>query len=189
MEKIKIKGGMIAILGLDSEIVKEICQNVEGIVEPVNFNCKGQTVIAGEEKALEEVCKIVKSKKMGKISPLKVSGPFHSLLMKPVEEKLKIELEKIKFKEPKIPIISNVIAKALTNVNEIKRLLVKQVSSPVFWEQSIKTMLKNEVNVFIELGSGKALTSLLKRIDKNVKSFHIEDMETLKKGLEILKTA
>lgn len=179
-------GGMAAILGLDSEKTKEACQEVEGVVEPVNFNCPGQIVIAGENKALDQALVLAKAKGAKRAVRLAVSGPFHSSLMKPVGEKLALELEKINFSMANLPIVANVDGSLLTNPEDIKMALVKQVCSPVQWEKSIKNMIGQGIDTFVEVGPGKVLSGLIKKIDKSVTLFNVEDGESLAKTIESL---
>lgn len=180
-------GGMAAILGLAAEKLEAVCAEVDGIVEPVNYNCPGQIVIAGEVKALEEAMKKAKEQGAKRAVRLAVSGPFHSSLMQPVGEKLAQELALKEFVPASIPVVTNVDASFLTEIKDIKESLVKQVYSSVRWEQSVRAMLDFGIDTFIELGPGKVLSGLVKKIDKSVNIYHVEDMETLAKTTEALK--
>jgi len=182
-------GGMAAILGLDGQKTREACAEAGkiGIVEPVNYNCPGQIVIAGENEALDEALKIAKEKGAKRAVRLAVSGPFHSSLMQPVSEKLALELENINFSEPEIPVVTNVSGTYLREAEKIKEALVQQVCSSVQWEESIKNMTAQGVDTFIEVGPGKVLSGLIKKISKNVQILHVEDLDSLEKTMGCLE--
>lgn len=181
----KGKGGMSAVLGLDSNIIEEICKNVsidyKEPVELANYNCPGQVVISGEINALLEATKKLKEAGARRVLELKVSGPFHSSMLKGAGEKLAKELEKNTFSNMNIPYVSNVTAKIIKDTENIKDLLVKQVYSPVKWEQSVKTMLDNGVQNFVEIGPGKTLSGFIRKIDKTKNIINIEKLEDLEK--------
>ncbi|MDI3482063.1 MAG: [acyl-carrier-protein] S-malonyltransferase [Tepidanaerobacteraceae bacterium] len=180
------QGTMAAILGLDKETVLQICQEAskEGKVEAANFNCPGQIVISGEVKAVDKAVQIAKNKGAKRAMILAVSAPFHCSLLKPAGEKLAKELDSIEIKDTKIPVVSNVNAEYTRKASEIKKLLVKQVSSPVLWEDSIRKMIDNGVDTFVELGPGKALTGFVKKVDKNLITLNVEDTDSLKNTLK-----
>ncbi len=159
-------GAMAAILGLDAAAVQECCKegSAEGIVEPANFNCPGQIVVAGEVKAVEKVIELCKEKGAKRSMLLPVSAPFHCSLLKPAGEKLAAELEKIELGGMKVPVVANVTAAPIGDAGMVKDLLIRQVSSPVRWEDSINTMLQNGVDTFVEIGPGKTLTGFIKKI-------------------------
>lgn len=171
----KNPGKMAAIIGLEREVIEECCQKEKdlGIVVPVNFNTPLQTVISGEEKAVLKTMEQCKNKG-GKCILLKVSGAFHSPLMKEAGEKLALELNTIKFSQPEIPIVSNVTGIATKNPDEIKKLLSLQIFSPVEWVKSIKYIENYEVNTFIEIGPGKVLNGLCSKIIEKTKFYNIE---------------
>ncbi|MBE0069787.1 ACP S-malonyltransferase [Thermoanaerobacterium thermosaccharolyticum] len=181
-------GGMAAIIGLDNETVENICCDVKdvGIVEPANYNCPGQLSIAGEIKALEKAVEIAKAKGAKKAVMLPVSAPFHCSMLKEAGFKLKEDLKEIYTYDMSVPVITNVTADYV-RIDEVKKMLVKQVSSPVLWEQSIRRMIEDEVDTFIEIGPGKTLTGFMKRIDKAKKALNFEDMGTLVKLLSSLE--
>jgi [acyl-carrier-protein] S-malonyltransferase len=181
-------GGMAAVLGLDKEAVLEGCREAQetGVVEAVNFNCPGQIVIAGEKEALNKAVEIL-SGKGGKCIPLAVSAPFHSSLLKPAAENLKTELENINIMDMQIPVLTNVHGNYINNKEEIKGLLVKQAMSAVLWEDIIRKMIEDGVDVFIELGPGKTLTGFLKKIDRKITALNVEDVKSLNNTLEVLK--
>ncbi|MCP2240375.1 ACP S-malonyltransferase [Thermoanaerobacterium thermosaccharolyticum] len=181
-------GGMAAIIGLDNETVENICCDVKdvGIVEPANYNCPGQLSIAGEIKALEKAVEIAKAKGAKKAVMLPVSAPFHCSMLKEAGFKLKEDLKEIYTYDMSVPVITNVTADYV-RIDEVKKMLVKQVSSPVLWEQSIRRMIEDEVDTFIEIGPGKTLTGFMKRIDKAKKALNFEDIDSLDKLLSSLE--
>ena len=178
-------GTMAAILGLSQEDVTECCRKASdyGIVEPANFNCPGQISIAGEVKAVEKAMELCTEKGAKRAIQLAVSAPFHCSMLKPAGERLAAELENIIFEDPGTPVIANATAKVVSSASEIKELLIRQVSSPVLWENTIRLMLENGVDTFIEIGPGKVLGGFVKKISKEARNFNIEDLESLKKTL------
>ncbi|MBU5486355.1 ACP S-malonyltransferase [Clostridium sp. MSJ-11] len=183
----KGKGGMAAILGLDKENIDEICKRASslGIVEPANFNCPGQIVIAGELNALNYACEIAKEKGALKAVILNVSGPFHSSMLAKASDKLEKELKEIEFKKSSIPLITNVTGDYLEDSN-IKSILKKQIVSPVKWEHSIDKMFQDGIEIFIEIGPGKALSSFVKKINRKAEAYNIEDLKSLDRTLKAL---
>lgn len=185
------EGSMAAILGLDSEIIVNVCKEVEasneGVVQAVNFNCPGQVVIAGSVAGVDAA--IVKLKEAGarRAVILPVSAPFHSSLMKPASERLAKLFETIEFKDAKIPLIANVTAKEVTDANEIKELLIKQAASPVLWEDSVNYMVENGVENFVEVGPGKVLSGFTKKINRSMKPLNIDDLKSLEKTLNFFE--
>ncbi|MEG6566014.1 ACP S-malonyltransferase [Thermoanaerobacterium saccharolyticum] len=181
-------GGMAAIIGLDNEVVENICYNVRefGIVEPANYNCPGQLSIAGEIKALEKAVEFAKEKGAKKAVMLSVSAPFHCSMLKDAGIKLEEDLKQVPIFDMSVPVITNVTADYL-KIDKVKETLVKQVSSPVLWEQSMRKMIDDQVEVFIEVGPGKTLTGFMKRIDKTKKALNFEDMSSLDKLLSSLE--
>jgi [acyl-carrier-protein] S-malonyltransferase len=182
-------GTMAAILGLASEDVREICRESSslGIVEPANFNCPGQIVIGGEIEAVKAASEKAKEKG-AKVMPLSVSAPFHTSMLKPAADKLEEELKNIELGSVKTPIITNVTADYVGSKEEVKELLKKQVMSSVLWENTIKRMLDDGVDTFIELGPGKVLSGFVKKIDRKVKVVNIEDIKSLEKAVETLNS-
>lgn len=161
------KGGMAAILGLAAEEVKNAISSIEQKVEIANYNCPGQIVISGEIKGIEAACKIISE--MGKKAiPLSVSGPFHSSMMKPAAVEFEKVLNEIKFNDPIIPVVMNVTAKPLVSGKEAKQLMVEQLYSSVMWTQSITNMVSDGVEDFIEIGPGKVLSGLVKKIKRSL---------------------
>ena len=181
-------GAMAAIIGLENNDVIECCKEASqiGIVEPANFNCPGQIVVAGETAAVEKAAELCKGKGAKRAMLLPVSAPFHCSLLKPAGEKLAVELDKVSLNDIKIPVVTNVTGDAVTDKSMVKDLLIKQVSTSVLWEKCIRTMLAEGVDTFVEIGPGKALSGFVKKIDKNVTVINVENLETLNKALEVL---
>ncbi len=181
-------GTMAAIMGLDNEYVIECCNRASdiGVVTPANFNCPGQIVIAGEIRAVEKAVELCREKGAKRSMVLPVSAPFHCSLLKPAGEQLSLELEKVKLNQMGIPVVTNVTAEYISDHRAVKDLLVRQVSSPVLWEDSVKTMLDNGVDTFIEIGPGKALCGFIKKISKEARLFNVEDIESLDKVISAL---
>lgn len=182
-------GGMAAILGLTGERVVEACREsaVCGVVEVANFNCPGQIVIAGEHGALQKAMKMAGAYGAKRVVPLPVSGPFHSSLMAGAAERLAPEVEAIKLSGPACPVISNVTAEVPQDGREIKTLLIRQISSSVRWEESIGTIFAMGIDTFVELGPGKVLTGLGKKIIRDGTFYQVEDLASLEKTLDNLK--
>ena len=172
-------GAMSAILGTDAELIEKICEETPGIVSIANYNCPGQIVITGEEKAVLTAGEALKAAGARRVIPLKVSGPFHCELLKEAGKKLGEELEKIEIQTFAIPYVTNVTAQYVTESDQVKNLLVKQVSFSVRWQQCVEQMINDGVDTFIEIGPGKTLTGFLKKINRNVKALHIEKIEDL----------
>ncbi len=185
------QGTMAAIIGLSIEEVQTICQESshEEVVEPANYNCPGQIVIAGHVGAVERAMQLAREKGAKRAVPLNVSGPFHSTLLHSASEKLAELLEQVLISRPWVPVVSNCQAEFTDDSREIKENLVKQVSSAVLWQQSIEKLLAIGVTTFIEIGPGKVLTGLIKKIDKEVEVFNIEDGESLSRTVLSLKEA
>lgn len=179
----KKPGGMVAILGLSPVQLERICQE-EG-VEMANLNCPGQIVISGDKRYLEKASQKALELGAKKTIPLTISGPFHSSLMKPAGEKLKDVLEKAKIKDTLIPIIANVSAKPVIRADEIKQALTSQISQSVLWEESMRLMIKEGINTFIEIGPGRVLKGLMRRISPEVEVKNIEKMADLGKIGEV----
>lgn len=175
-------GAMAAILGLNFATVQSLTSEVQakGICQAANDNDPSQVVISGEKTAVELAIELAKNSGAKRAIMLPVSAPFHCELMAPAAEKMKIELEAIKIKPPTVPIVSNVSAQAISDPTEIKKLLVSQVTGPVRWRESIIWMAKNNVDEIWEIGSGKALSGMIKRIDKNINLMNISSPEDIK---------
>lgn len=180
-EAYPVGGAMTAVLGLDSEKINEICAATEGIVTVANYNCPGQIVITGEEKAVAAAAQALSAAGAKRCVPLKVSGPFHSELLKSAGEKLGEELKNIELRNPSIPYISNVNATDVNDKAPIKELLQNQVSNSVCWQQTIEKMIADGVDTFIEIGPGKTLSGFMRKINKDVKCINIDKVEDLEK--------
>lgn len=183
------EGSMAAIIGLDDEIIIDACKKASevGEVQAVNFNCPGQTVIAGTVKGVDAAVEILKAAGAKKAVVLPVSAPFHSTLMKPAAEKLSVELDKIEIKNAAYPIAANFNGKIETAASEIKSNLVAQADHPVKWIDCVKSMKDFGADIFVECGPGKTLCGFNRRIDKQIKSLNVENIESLKSTVEALK--
>lgn len=159
-------GTMAAVLGLEDAVVEEVCSKVEGIVTPANYNCPGQLVISGELSAVEKACELMKEAGAKRALILPVGGAFHSALMKPAEEELAKAIESTRFNKPLCPVYQNVTTTAIVSEDEIKRNLINQLTAPVKWTQSIQQMISDGASEFIEVGPGKVLQGLVKKINK-----------------------
>lgn len=159
-------GTMAAVLGLEDAKVEELCATIDGIVTPANYNCPGQLVISGELKAVEAACEKMKEAGAKKALILSVSGAFHSVLMKPAEEELAAAIEQTTFHKPLCPVYQNVTTTAVSDENAIKTNLIKQLTAPVKWTQSVQQMIADGATEFIEVGPGKVLQGLVKKINK-----------------------
>ena len=159
-------GTMAAVLGLEDAKVEELCATIDGIVTPANYNCPGQLVISGELKAVEAACEKMKEAGAKKALILSVSGAFHSVLMKPAEEELAAAIEQTALHKPLCPVYQNVTTTAVSDENAIKTNLIKQLTAPVKWTQSVQQMIADGATEFIEVGPGKVLQGLVKKINK-----------------------
>jgi [acyl-carrier-protein] S-malonyltransferase len=176
------EGAMAAVLGMEREQVEKLCEEISygEVLTPANFNCPGQIVIAGHSKAVERAIERIKQEGK-KAVLLPVSAPFHSPLMKPAGERLEKALEEISVSDLKVPVVTNVEAEVNTSKDRVKELLVAQVSSPVRWEESMRKMIEKGMEQLFEIGPGKILSGLMKRIDSRVETKNLEDLQTLKK--------
>ncbi len=156
---------MAAILGLADERVEEICAQIDGIVVPANYNCPGQLVISGETEAVEKACEKMKEAGAKRALMLPVNGAFHSPLMQPAQEKLAAAIENTKFRTAMIPVYQNISTTAVTDSEEIKQNLIAQLTGPVKWTQSVQNMIKDGAGHFVEVGPGKTLQGLIKKIN------------------------
>ena len=155
---------MAAVLGLEDEKVEEICAKIEGIVVPANYNCPGQLVISGETIAVEKACEALKAAGAKRALLLPVNGAFHSPLMKPAQDKLAKAIENTKFNKPIIPIYQNITTTAVEDPEEIKKNLIAQLTGPVKWTQTVRNMIADGAESFVEVGPGKTLQGLIKKI-------------------------
>ena len=159
---------MAAVLGLDDHIVEEVCDAVDGVVVAANYNCPGQLVISGEIEAVKKACEVLTEKGARRALLLPVGGAFHSPMMEPAREELAAAIEATEFSEPTCAVYQNVVAKAVTNPNEIKENLIAQLTAPVKWTQCVQAMIADGGTEFIEVGPGKVLQGLMRKIDRNV---------------------
>ena len=179
------KGAMAAVLGMTGEAVYEVVKDLAD-VSIANYNCPGQIVITGEKSAVENAGKVLSENGAKRVIPLNVSGPFHSAFLKGAGETLGETLETVDWKELEIGYVTNVDASLVTDIRQTKELLMKQVSSSVLWEQSVRNMIEMGVDTFVEIGPGKTLAGFIKKIDKEVQVVNVgafEDLAKLKEQL------
>lgn len=184
----KVKGGMMAVIGLDREIIDAVCKDISlqgQACEVANDNCPGQVIISGTKEGLNRAAEILKEKGAKRILPLNVSGPFHSSLMQEAAEKMKKEIEKIPFNDPVIPIISNVTAQGMTR-QEVVENIPLQIVRGVRFRESILYLLKESYDTFIEVGAKKTLCNFVSKISSKARVMHVEDQKTLQNVLAAL---
>lgn len=184
------EGGMMAILGLSEDKVEEICRKIRennGIVEVANINCPGQVVIGGYNRGLEEAAALAKQYGARKVVRLDVSGPFHTSLMRPAADKLRAVLDGMTFAPARKPVVANVDAGFPASGEEFKKALLRQIVSPVQWEKCVRRLGDEGVSTFIEVGPGRTLTGLIRRILPEARMVRVEDGETLENALASLK--
>ena len=162
------KSTMAAVLGLEDKVVEDTCAEIDGVVVAANYNCPGQLVISGEVEAVEKACEVLTEKGARRALLLPVGGAFHSPMMEPAREELAAAIEATTFSEPTCPVYQNVPAKAVTNADEIKENLIAQLTAPVKWTQCIQSMIADGGTEFIEVGPGKVLQGLMRKIDRSV---------------------
>jgi [acyl-carrier-protein] S-malonyltransferase len=181
-------GSMAAILGLGREELLQACglAKEHGIVEPANFNCPGQIVISGEVKAVEKASALALEKGAKRAVPLAVSAPFHCSMLVSAGELLDAEMENLDIQGMRVPVVANVSGE-IVQEGHVRQSLVRQVSSPVLWEDCVRTMIALGVDTFVEIGPGKVLSGFIKKIDRNVATLNIEDMDSLETALKALK--
>lgn len=185
-EAVPTGGAMTAVLGADTAVIENICEETEGIVSIANYNCPGQIVITGEQKAVDTAAAALKEAGAKRCTPLNVSGPFHSAMLLPAGEKLAAELEQVEIHKIAVPYITNVTADYVTDSSQVKELLKKQISSSVRWQQSVERMIADGVEAFIEIGPKKSLCGFMKRIDKTVPAYHVDKVTDLESVLEVI---
>jgi [acyl-carrier-protein] S-malonyltransferase len=185
------KGLMAAVLGLEREKVKEICRAVKsGYAAPANFNCPGQIVVSGEKGAVEEAMKLADEAGARRVVPLAVSVPSHCALMEETSERLGEYLSRgdgIGLHEPLIPVVTNADARFLSTAEDIRDALLRQLKGPVYWEDSIAAMRDRGFDTFVEVGPGKVLSGLIKRVSRDLRVLNVEDTASLEKTLGELK--
>ena len=166
----EVPGTMAAVLGLDDTIIEEVCAKILGIVVAANYNCPGQLVISGEKEAIALACEAMKEAGAKRALPLPVGGAFHSQLMEPAKTKLATAIENTEIQNPICPVYQNVAAVGITNAATIKENLIAQLTAPVRWTQSVQKMIEDGANSFTEVGPGKVLQGLVKKIDRFVET-------------------
>ena len=174
-------GAMVAVLGLDTEVIEKICEEVDGTVSIANYNCPGQIVMTGEDGAVQAAGAKLSEAGAKRCVTLKVSGPFHSQMLTGAGEKLAKELDGVEIHDIQIPYIANVTADYVSNKEDVKPLLQKQVSSSVKWQQTIERMIADGVDTFIEIGPGKTLSGFMRKINRDMTVINIEKVEDLDK--------
>ena len=180
------KGTMAAVIGLEDTAVEEICSEVDGICEVANYNSPGQVVISGEVEAVEAAEKILDEKGAKRVIQLSVSGAFHSPLMNPAKEELKKTIDEVEFNDAELPLVANVTADYVENSREIKEALIDQLNNSVRWVESINRFKEDGYENFIEVGPGRVLKGLMRRIDRSLNAYNVEDEKSLKKTLKKL---
>lgn len=184
-----IDSSMMAILGLDRETLEKCCEKASdiGFVQICNYNCPGQLVIGGEKEAVKKASELALENHAKRAIPLNTSGPFHTKLLHKASADLKEKMQSIQFNEMKIPVIFNTTAKPLSENTTIAKMLANQVSSPVYFEDSIRYMMNQGVDTFIEIGPGKVLSGFIKKIDRSLKCYTVEDEISLHKTIQQIK--
>jgi [acyl-carrier-protein] S-malonyltransferase len=179
------QGLMAAVIGLGRNEVDDLCLSVEsGYVSPANYNCPGQIVIAGEKKAVEDAMHLAKEAGAKRTIALAVSAPSHCTLMAEASNRLASLLDTIEFSDPVMPLVNNADAILLSNAEKIKSSLIKQLSRPLLWEDSIRRIVDGGIDTFVEVGPGKVLSGLIKRIEPSARLFNVEDAESLERTAE-----
>jgi [acyl-carrier-protein] S-malonyltransferase len=181
-------GLMAAVLGMERAAIEKTCLEAakNGIVAPANYNSPGQIVIAGERRAVEKAMELAKMAGAKKVVPLTVSVPSHCAMMRHAGERLAKELDAVTISDLRIPIVNNADAKFLRTAAELKQSLIRQISSPLFWEDSIGRMTAEGFDTFVEIGPGKVLSGLVKRIARDAKVLHVEDQKSVTETLQAL---
>jgi [acyl-carrier-protein] S-malonyltransferase len=184
-------GAMAAILGLAPAQVTELCRKAAGgqVVAPANLNSPEQTVISGNAEAVKRAVELASASGAKRAVMLAVSAPFHSTLMLPAQQRLEEDLRKTTFLNLRVPLVTNTDAEIITSGDEAREALIRQVTLPVRWEESVREMVEQGVNTFVEVGPGRVLTGLLRQIDRSVHVFNVEDEKSLRSTLEKLAQA
>lgn len=184
-------GAMAAVLGLDLEEIEAACRDAaQGeVVAPANINCPGQVVIAGHTRAVDRAMEACKSRGAKRTIKLPVSAPFHCALMMPAQERLALDLARLPIRDPEVPLVNNVDARAVRSAAECRDGLVRQVAGAVRWQESVERLVREGVTTFVELGPGTVIAGLVKKIDKGVRTFNVEDEASLQATLQGLGRA
>src|SRR5690625_3648291 len=185
----KGQGTMAAVIGMNEAEIKAALANIDPneVVDIANLNCPGQIVISGSRKGIEQAEILLKDAGARRVLPLNVSGPFHSRLMKPANEKFSNSLNQVNIQDATIPVYANVTGSPVTEKNEVKRLLIEQLYSPVRFEESIRKMMEAGIDAFVEVGTGNVLCGLVKKIDRKMTTFAVQDEKSLEKFLSWYK--
>lgn len=184
------KGAMAAVLGGEREALAGLCKEITDggdLVELANINCPGQIVVSGTREGIAKVVERAKEIGAKRAIPLEVSGPFHSSLMTSAAERLRTKLAEVQFGDAEVPVIANVTARPVQSAGELADLLVRQVYSPVLWEDSVRFLIAEGVDTFVELGPGSVLAGLIKKIDKSVRILNVNGLESLEASAEALR--
>ncbi len=181
------RGTMAAVIGLADEEVEAVLEEIDGIVAVANYNSPGQVVISGEVEAVGAAEKALSEKGAKRVIPLSVSGAFHSPLMEPAKKELKNTIEAVDFEDAQIPLIANVTADYVNSSREIKSALIKQLDSSVRWVETIERFKEDGYEDYVEVGPGRVLKGLMRRIDRSLNAYNVEDEKSLKKTLKKLK--
>ncbi|MCA1294263.1 ACP S-malonyltransferase [Paenibacillus sp. alder61] len=184
------KGAMAAVLGGEREALAGLCKEIADggdLVELANINCPGQIVVSGTREGIAKVVERAKEIGAKRAIPLEVSGPFHSSLMTSAAERLRTKLAEVQFGDADVPVIANVTARPVQSAGELADLLVRQVYNPVLWEDSVRFLIAEGVDTFVELGPGSVLAGLIKKIDKSVRILNVNGLESLEASAEALR--
>lgn len=183
------EGGMAAVMGIGTDLVVEACikASEHGVIEAVNLNCPGQVVIAGDTAGLSAAGPLLKAAGARRVIPIPVSAPFHSSLMIPAGRRLAEDLNEVTVSDPKIPVVANVSADLVSSGPEVKESLIRQVYSPVRWEECVLKLISLGVDTFVEVGPGKVLSGLIKKISRDVVILNVEDRSSLEKILALTR--
>ncbi|MGR3317297.1 MAG: ACP S-malonyltransferase [Candidatus Anammoxibacter sp.] len=175
-------GGMLTIMGLDDEIIEEICRDVQwaGAISPANYNYPGQVVVSGENEALKEAAKVATERGANMVIPLNVSGAFHSSLMASASKKLEEALNNVPISKARIPVATNVDGRYISEPDEIKETLIKQLTSPVLWSHSVQNLIRDGVEEFYGIGPGRVIVGILKRINRKKSINSIDKFESFR---------
>ncbi|SEB19563.1 [acyl-carrier-protein] S-malonyltransferase [Thalassobacillus cyri] len=182
------KGAMAAVLGLEQDAIQEVLDKIEGeIVDLANINCPGQIVISGSKEGVEKASDLLKDAGAKRVLPLNVSGPFHSRLMKPASEDFSKALQEAELSDAAIPVYANVTAEAVQDKEMIEELLVEQLYSPVRFQEILEKFVDQDIDAIVEVGHGKVLSGLVRKVKRRMKTFNIQDPETLQAFIDWYK--
>lgn len=188
-EAVPTGGAMAAVLGIESTVVEKVCRDTEGTVSIANYNCPGQVVITGEADAVDRAADALKESGAKRIVPLNVSGPFHSPMLTQAGERLAKDLEKVQIIDFSTPYVTNLTAEYVDKAEPVRGYLKMQISSPVMWQQSVERMLDDGVDIFVEIGPGRTLSSFVRKISRKPVVVNIDHYGDLSKAMEVLANA